>query len=64
MFLPIPQGDYTPLLPAKMQLTGEQSARVAICEGRYHQVRRGLRARRRTVMVWVVAQKGGACFNA
>ncbi|GLC33148.1 hypothetical protein PLESTM_000029900 [Pleodorina starrii] len=34
------EGDYTPLLPAKLERTGERTARVAICEGRYHQVRR------------------------
>ncbi|GLI65502.1 hypothetical protein VaNZ11_009050 [Volvox africanus] len=34
------EGDYTPLLPAKVEFTGERTARVAICEGRYHQVRR------------------------
>ncbi|GFR47178.1 hypothetical protein Agub_g8871, partial [Astrephomene gubernaculifera] len=34
------EGDHAPLLPAKLDMTGERSARVAICEGRYHQVRR------------------------
>ncbi|GIM00588.1 hypothetical protein Vretimale_5580 [Volvox reticuliferus] len=34
------EGDYTPLLPAKVEFTEERTARVAICEGRYHQVRR------------------------
>lgn len=31
-------GDHSPLLPARLQMTGERSARVAVCEGRYHQV--------------------------
>ncbi|PNH11086.1 Ribosomal small subunit pseudouridine synthase A, partial [Tetrabaena socialis] len=34
------EGDFTPLLPASLELVGERTARVAICEGRYHQVRR------------------------
>ncbi|KAG2450498.1 hypothetical protein HYH02_004999 [Chlamydomonas schloesseri] len=34
------EGDFAPLLPAKLERTGERTARVAICEGRYHQVRR------------------------
>lgn len=33
-------GDFSPLLPAKLAVTGDGStARVAVCEGRYHQVR-------------------------
>ncbi|KXZ56284.1 hypothetical protein GPECTOR_1g249 [Gonium pectorale] len=34
------EGDTTPLLPASLERTGERTARVSICEGRYHQVRR------------------------
>ncbi|EFJ43850.1 pseudouridine synthase mitochondrial precursor [Volvox carteri f. nagariensis] len=34
------EGDHTPLLPAKLDLIGARTARVAICEGKYHQVRR------------------------
>ncbi|KAG2493272.1 hypothetical protein HYH03_008409 [Edaphochlamys debaryana] len=34
------ENDFTPLLPARLEVTGERTARVAICEGRYHQVRR------------------------
>ena len=30
----------TPLLPAKLEVTGPRSARVTLTEGRYHQVRR------------------------
>lgn len=33
------QNELTPLLPAKLEMTGPKSARVSICEGRYHQVR-------------------------
>ncbi|MEW5303350.1 MAG: hypothetical protein WDW36_006051 [Sanguina aurantia] len=33
-------GEYTPLLPAKLVVVNERTARVAICEGRYHQIRR------------------------
>lgn len=32
------QGDFTPLLPARLQQTGERSVTVSLCEGRYHQV--------------------------
>lgn len=31
-------GDSLPLLPALLQMTGDSTARVSICEGRYHQV--------------------------
>jgi pseudouridine synthase len=33
-------GDRTPLLPARLTLTGPRTAEVSLCEGRYHQVRR------------------------
>ena len=32
------QGDYDPLLPAKLLMLSDTRARVSICEGRYHQV--------------------------
>ena len=34
------RGEDKPLLPAKLDVTGERSARLTITEGRYHQVRR------------------------
>eukprot|EP00798_Chlamydomonas_sp_ICE-L_P024123 gene24123-9699_t len=34
------KGEYTPLLPAKLEWTGPNTANVYICEGRYHQIRR------------------------
>ena len=33
-------GDYEPLLPAKLAMLDGVRARVSICEGRYHQIRR------------------------
>ncbi len=33
-------GEYDPLLPAKLTMTGPATARVSISEGRYHQIRR------------------------
>ncbi|KAF5832150.1 pseudouridine synthase [Dunaliella salina] len=33
-------GDTSPLLPAKLTVTSDNTAQVAVCEGRYHQVRR------------------------
>ncbi len=34
------RGETKPLLPAKLEVTGERSARLTLTEGRYHQVRR------------------------
>ena len=34
------RGEEKPLLPARLEITGERSARLALTEGRYHQVRR------------------------
>ena len=34
------RGEEKPLLPARLEVTGERSARLTITEGRYHQVRR------------------------
>jgi len=34
------RGEDKPLLPARLEITGERSARLTITEGRYHQVRR------------------------
>jgi len=32
-------GDFSPLLPAKLTMTSDTTAKVAVCEGRYHQVK-------------------------
>ncbi len=37
-------GDGTRCLPAKLEILGENRARVSVCEGKYHQVRRMLAA--------------------
>ncbi len=34
------RGEDKPLLPARMEVTGERTARLTLTEGRYHQVRR------------------------
>ena len=34
------RGEEKPLLPARLEVTGERTARLTITEGRYHQVRR------------------------
>ena len=34
------RGEDKPLLPARLEITGERTARLTITEGRYHQVRR------------------------
>lgn len=34
------RGEEKPLLPARLEITGERSARLTITEGRYHQARR------------------------
>ena len=36
------QGDFEPLLPAKLAMLDDVRAKVSICEGRYHQVQHGL----------------------
>jgi hypothetical protein len=44
------QGDRTPLLPAALSMLDDTTAEVAICEGRYHQVKRMFAALGHTVV--------------
>ncbi len=49
-------GDRMPLLPARLDMLDDVTAEVALCEGRYHQVK-GLQA----CMVGTAVRRGNCC---
>ena len=51
--------DGTKCLPAKLEIVGEGQSRIAVCEGKYHQVRRMMASRNMPVQYLERLSEGG-----